>query len=41
MLQPKKTKHRKTFRLYHDKREAFSGNTLAFGDFGLQAIGSA
>ncbi|MBG0730822.1 50S ribosomal protein L16 [Mycoplasma sp. 'Moose RK'] len=41
MLQPKKTKHRKTFRLYHDKRAAFSGNSLAFGDYGLQAVGSA
>ncbi|AAV27451.1 50S ribosomal protein L16 [Mesomycoplasma hyopneumoniae] len=41
MLQPKKTKHRKTFRLYHDKRDAHSGNFVAFGDYGLQATGSA
>lgn len=40
MLQPKKTKHRKTFRIKHDKRAAFRGNTVAFGEFGLQAVTS-
>ena len=37
MLMPKKTKYRK----YHRGRnrgEATSGNTIAFGDFGLQSI---
>ncbi|CAT04828.1 50S ribosomal protein L16 [Mesomycoplasma conjunctivae] len=40
MLQPKKTKHRKTFRIKHDKRAAFRGKTVAFGEFGLQAVTS-
>ncbi|MGL5205639.1 MAG: 50S ribosomal protein L16 [Metamycoplasmataceae bacterium] len=37
MLQPKRTKHRKTFRLKHDKGVAFKGNKVSFGEFGLQA----
>jgi large subunit ribosomal protein L16 len=40
MLQPKRVKYRKT----HKGRRsgaAHSGNTLAFGDYGLQAVGSA
>lgn len=41
MLQPKKTKHRKVFRLRHDKRNAIRGNKVDFGKFGLQAITSA
>lgn len=41
MLQPKKTKHRRTFRIPHDKTKAFKGNKVSFGDFGLQAQTSA
>ncbi|MBR2055585.1 MAG: 50S ribosomal protein L16 [Mycoplasmataceae bacterium] len=41
MLQPKRTKHRKTFRIHHDKGKAFRGNKVSFGDFGLQAKSSA
>ncbi|VEU59733.1 50S ribosomal protein L16 [Mesomycoplasma neurolyticum] len=41
MLQPKRTKHRKNFRLHHDKRTAFRGKDVSFGQFGLQAITSA
>ena len=37
MLQPKRTKHRKTFRINHDKGVAFKGNKVSFGEFGLQA----
>lgn len=36
MLQPKRVKYRKTHR-GRRKGEAHSGNTLVFGDFGLQA----
>lgn len=41
MLQPKRTKYRKPFLVRHDKRKAFKGNTVAYGDFGLQAVSSA
>lgn len=41
MLQPKRTKHRKSFRIYHDKGKAFKGNKVSFGEFGLQAKTSA
>ena len=37
MLQPKRTKHRKTFRIKHDKGVAFKGDKVSFGEFGLQA----
>jgi large subunit ribosomal protein L16 len=40
MLQPKRVKHRKTHR-GHRRGKAQAGNTLAFGDFGLQAQGAA
>ncbi|VEU76449.1 50S ribosomal protein L16 [Mycoplasmopsis columboralis] len=41
MLQPKRTKYRKPFLVKHDKRKATKGNTVAFGEFGLQAVTSA
>ncbi len=41
MLQPKKTKHRRTFRIPHDKTVASKGNKVSFGEFGLQAQTSA
>ncbi|MHA0272523.1 50S ribosomal protein L16 [Mycoplasma sp. 48589B] len=41
MLQPKRTKYRKPFLVKHDKRRATKGNTVAFGEFGLQATTSA
>lgn len=37
MLQPKRTKHRKTFRINHDNGVAFKGDKVSFGAFGLQA----
>lgn len=37
MLMPKRTKHRKQFR-GRMKGRAQRGNTVAFGDFGLQAV---
>ena len=40
MLQPKRVKHRKTHR-GHRRGNAHTGNTLVFGDFGLQAQESA
>lgn len=40
MLQPKRVKYRKVHR-GRRKGKAQSGNTLAFGDFGLQALESA
>jgi len=40
MFQPKKVKHRKVFK-GRLRGKAMRGNTLAFGDFGLQAIGTA
>ena len=40
MLQPKRVKHRKVHR-GHRRGKAHSGNTLTFGDFGLQALESA
>lgn len=40
MLQPKRVKYRKVHR-GHVKGKAQTGNTLAFGDFGLQAVESA
>ncbi|QJG67140.1 50S ribosomal protein L16 [Mycoplasma phocoenae] len=41
MLQPKRTKHRKMFRIRHDKVKAFKGNKVSFGEYGLQAKTSA
>lgn len=41
MLHPKKTKHRKTFRIPHDKTKAFKGTNVSFGEFGLRAVTSA
>ena len=41
MLQPKRTKHRKTLKIYHDKQKAYKGNKVSFGEFGLQAKSSA
>ncbi|MGX9340796.1 50S ribosomal protein L16 [Mycoplasma sp. 128] len=41
MLQPKRTKHRKMFRIRHDKTKAFRGNKVSFGEYGLQAKTSA
>lgn len=40
MLQPKRTKYRKPFLRPHDKRKAYRGNTVAMGEYGLQAISS-
>ena len=40
MLQPKRVKHRKVHR-GHRRGKAQTGNTLTFGDFGLQALGCA
>jgi len=40
MLQPKQVKHRKTHR-GRRRGKAQAGNTLTFGDFGLQALESA
>ena len=40
MLQPKRVKYRKTHR-GHRRGKAQSGNTVVFGDFGLQAVESA
>ena len=40
MLQPKRVKYRKTHR-GHRRGKAQGGNTLTFGDFGLQALESA
>jgi large subunit ribosomal protein L16 len=39
MLQPKKVKHRKMFK-GRIRGKAMRGNTLAFGNYGLQAISS-
>ncbi|MDO8715294.1 MAG: 50S ribosomal protein L16 [Dehalococcoidales bacterium] len=40
MLQPKRVKYRKTHK-GNRKGAAHSGTTVAFGDFGLQALGAA
>jgi len=40
MLQPKRVKFRKSHK-GHRRGKAQSGNTIAFGDFGLQALESA
>ncbi len=40
MLQPKRVKYRKTHK-GHRRGKAQVGNTVAFGDFGLQALESA
>ena len=40
MLQPKRVKHRKTHK-GHLRGKAHRGNTVQFGDFGLQAITAA
>ena len=39
MLQPKKVKHRKMMK-GRNRGLAHRGNTLSFGDFGLQAVGA-
>jgi large subunit ribosomal protein L16 len=39
MLQPKKVKHRKMFK-GRLRGKALRGNTLAFGNYGLQALGT-
>lgn len=41
MLQPKRTKYRRNFRIPHDSGKAFKGNKVSFGEFGLQAKTSA
>ncbi|MDD7847461.1 50S ribosomal protein L16 [Metamycoplasma hyosynoviae] len=41
MLQPKRTKHRKMFRIRHDKVKAAKNNTVTFGEFGLKSTSSA
>ncbi|UVD81785.1 50S ribosomal protein L16 [Mycoplasma iguanae] len=41
MLQPKRTKYRRNFRIPHDSGKAFKGNKVSFGEFGLQARTSA
>ena len=41
MLQPKRTKHRKMFRIRHDKVVAHRNNTVAFGEFVLKSTSSA
>jgi len=40
VLQPKRVKYRKTHK-GHRRGKAHAGNTVAFGDFGLQALESA
>lgn len=40
MLQPKRVKYRKSHK-GHRRGKAQTGATIAFGDFGLQALGSA
>ena len=40
MLQPKRVKYRKTHK-GHRRGSAQTGNTITFGDFGLQALESA
>ena len=40
MLQPKRVKYRKSHK-GHRRGKAQTGNTVIFGDFGLQALGSA
>jgi large subunit ribosomal protein L16 len=40
MLQPKRTKYRKQHR-GHRRGQANAGTTVAFGEFGLQALGAA
>ena len=40
MLQPKRVKYRKVHR-GHRRGKAHTGNTIVFGDFGLQALESA
>lgn len=40
MLQPKRVKYRKSHK-GHRRGKAQTGNTIVFGDFGLQALGSA
>lgn len=37
MLQPKRSKYRKTFRPDYKGKIAYRGNTLAFGEYGLRA----
>ncbi|MBN3534990.1 50S ribosomal protein L16 [Mycoplasma procyoni] len=41
MLQPKRTKYRRNFRISHDKRTAQKGDKISYGEFGLQATTSA
>lgn len=41
MLQPKRTKHRKMFRIRHDKTKASRNNAVSFGEYGLKSTSSA
>ena len=41
MLQPKRTKHRKMFRIRHDKTKASRNNTVSFGEYRLKSTSSA
>lgn len=41
MLQPKRTKHRKMFRIRHDKTKASRNNIVSFGEYGLKSTSSA
>ena len=41
MLQPKRAKHRKMFRIRHDKTKASRNNTVSFGEYGLKSTSSA
>ena len=41
MLQPKRTKHRKMFRIRHDKTKASRNNTVSLGEYGLKSTSSA
>lgn len=41
MLQPKRTKYRKPHNIYPDKKKAHKGNTVAFGELGLQSVDPA
>lgn len=40
MLQPKRTKYRKTHKVFHTDRKATKGHLVNLGDFGLQAVSS-
>ena len=40
MLQPKRTKYRKTHNIYPSRKKAQKGNKVSFGELGLQALNS-